>query len=308
MLHLLYKLYFIKFSNRRVDDLHHRIIARAINFLFPIYCKITHWIFALTNTASVKGNGQNYIVSLTTFPARLEKVWITIESILRQSRKPDRIILWLAKDEIPNDQELPKNLTKLKRRGLEIRFCKENIKPHNKYYHTLLEFPEANIITVDDDIIYPNDLIGKLVKSHKKYPDSISSILARRITLSQNKSINSYREWKYISENSSPSHAYLNLGVGGVLYPSKCLHNEVFNIQVLKEKCLIADDLWLKIMALKNDTKVRSLAGEYSRFFVTIRDSQNVTLSEENIGSGANDEQFQLLINYYNISSLAFNK
>ncbi len=39
------------------------------------------------------------VISLTTIPSRLDKAWLTIESLLRQSKKPNKIILWLAEDE-----------------------------------------------------------------------------------------------------------------------------------------------------------------------------------------------------------------
>ena len=39
------------------------------------------------------------IVSMTSIPARIDKVWITVESLLRQTYKPDEIIVWLALDE-----------------------------------------------------------------------------------------------------------------------------------------------------------------------------------------------------------------
>ena len=46
-----------------------------------------------------KKRGREVILSLTTIPDRITKTWITIESLLRQSCKPDQIILWLAEDE-----------------------------------------------------------------------------------------------------------------------------------------------------------------------------------------------------------------
>jgi hypothetical protein len=63
-----------------------------------------------------------YIVSLTSFPARIEMVWITVESLLRQNFKPDAIILWLTNQEFP-DKKIPESLMRMQAKGLEIRYC-----------------------------------------------------------------------------------------------------------------------------------------------------------------------------------------
>lgn len=56
------------------------------------------------------------IVSLTSWERRLEKVYLSIESLLRQSIKPDYIFLWLS-DKI---ESIPDSLQKTKLRGVDI--------------------------------------------------------------------------------------------------------------------------------------------------------------------------------------------
>ena len=53
---------------------------------------------------------QKVIVSLTSYPKRINTVWITIETLLRQSFKPDKIILWLATDQFDGIESLPTEL------------------------------------------------------------------------------------------------------------------------------------------------------------------------------------------------------
>ena len=60
------------------------------------------------------------IISMTSIPVRIDKVWIVVESLLRQTYKPDQIILWLAKDEF-KDCPLPSTLKAQQKRGLQIR-------------------------------------------------------------------------------------------------------------------------------------------------------------------------------------------
>ena len=75
-----------------------RIIA---NILLPIYYVLTRRSkeFRLTNLQNDTGIEPKIIVSLTSFPPRIKKIWLTIETLLRQKDKPDRIILWLSVDE-----------------------------------------------------------------------------------------------------------------------------------------------------------------------------------------------------------------
>src|SRR5690606_12332292 len=111
------------------------------------------------------------IVTLTSYPARINDVWISIESIFRQIRKPDRVILWLAHDQFP-ERDLPESLIQLQGRGLDIRYC-EDIRSHKKYYYTMQAYPTDIVITIDDDTYYPANTISCLMEMHQQYPDSI---------------------------------------------------------------------------------------------------------------------------------------
>ena len=42
------------------------------------------------------------IVTLTSFPERINEVHLCINTLLNQTLKPDKIILWLAEEEFPN--------------------------------------------------------------------------------------------------------------------------------------------------------------------------------------------------------------
>ena len=91
------------------------------------------------------------------FPLRIGKVHLTIQSILRQSRPADRILLWLSKEEFPEEAQLPANLLRLKEKGLDIRSFK-------KVFYTAQEFENDVIVTADDDALYPENWLEKMVK------------------------------------------------------------------------------------------------------------------------------------------------
>ena len=96
----------------------------------------------------------------------------SIESIFNQTYKANKIVLYISKDHFTTST-LPHSLLKQQKRGLEIRFVKD-IGPYTKLIPALKEFPNANIITIDDDYMYPFDMIEKLVKAHLLNPQATS--------------------------------------------------------------------------------------------------------------------------------------
>jgi hypothetical protein len=305
MLDILYLFYFSSSKRKFLGkhDLWGRFWALIFRIISPIYYKISS-PFATSGLAKSK-NQVPIIISLTSFPARIDKVWLTIESVLRQKEKADKVLLWLYEGEFQGKYSLPKNLLRLEKRGLEIRFCDENLMPHKKYYYTMLEFPTANVVTIDDDMFYPTDLIAKLKLFHKKYPTSILCPITRKIQFEKGE-ITEYKNWKYAKENSEPLFINLTMGGGGTMFPPNVLHSDVFDLKNLKSLALKADDLWLKIMSLKNKTKVVSMVGEYPRFFIPLIHEDNISLTDSNIGEGRNDQIFKSLMEHYQIPQSIF--
>ena len=123
---------------------------------------------------------EEVIVSLTTYRRRLLGVSSTIESIMQGSVKPNRICLWM--DESLKDITFPQTLLNQVKRGLEIYFCKD-IGPHTKLVPALAKYPEASIITIDDDAIYDYDLVETLVSSHIAHPKCIVTKRIARLLL-----------------------------------------------------------------------------------------------------------------------------
>lgn len=269
-----------------------RILA---NFLIPISFWITnlfhtHKIISVPNT-----NGRQLIVSLTSFPARIDKVWIVVECLLRQTHKPDRIILWLAENQFPF-KNLPKSLLNLQERGLEIRWCQEDLKSHKKYFFVMQEFPDAMIVTVDDDLFYSSFLLGKLLEFHSKYPDSI--ICHRALKIEHNQlTLNKYNTWSLIEKATAPSYGIFLTSGGGTLFPPDTLPEEAFNKPVFQQTCFYADDVWLNMMAHMKETTVAKTS--YFSLYVPIFNRSTIKLSDQNLYNGLNDKQIEDTRAYY---------
>lgn len=223
------------------------------------------------------------IISLTTFPGRINTVHRVIETLFAQTVPADKIVLWLAPEQFPKrEQDLPKSLLNMVPRGLSIEWCPD-IKSYKKLVPALKMFPNDNIITVDDDILYPADMLAALIKTHDKYPDDICAHRVRKIRV-KNNSVLPYRKWT-LSEtrglfNFRFHRAYNNLlgGGGGVLYPAHSLDSDVTNTQMFSELCQHQDDVWFWAMAVKNNRKIVPTTRGYNLRKRTIQDVQDIGL------------------------------
>jgi hypothetical protein len=245
------------------------------------------------------------IVTLTTIPSRIDNIWITLESIFRQSYKPDRIMLWLSDEEFEG-VTLPNSLLQLKGKGLEINYC-ENLRSHNKYYHTVVNNPNATIITVDDDIIYTENMIANLMQMHKEFPYAVCSNMTHLVTYENGKLI-PYVKWKPTYKKIlKPTHKLIQLGVCGVLYPPKVLPEVCFDKALIRELSYGSDDVWLNTMCLINDTPIVTNK-TFNKYFLTISGSQKVSLLSINSFQGRKDKILDAVHRYFNITEKDFNK
>lgn len=266
----------------------YKICKLLVNLLFPI-SQIFKRSYGLDKESRI-------IVSLTTYPARISSVWVAIASLLQQTQKPCRVILWLAKEQFPK-HEVPVRLEKLKRRGLEIRFC-EDLKPHKKYYYVMKEYPDYHIVTADDDILYPENHIEQLWKGHEMYPDTVICHWSHQITFDSQGTFLPYNEWTDNAQ-SIPAYATLAVGCNGILYPPGTLPREAFEQQKIKKYALYTDDLWLKCMEILNGYKTINCNETVLIYFNKIS-TMKTGLWKNNTGQeGKNDISWSALVQNY---------
>lgn len=295
-------------KNRQIYSLYHalnvgKIKARSVlrTLIYKNFVKLSHDGLNRTEKRALK-----ITASLTSYPARIKTVPYAIASILRQTMKPDRIILWLGKEKFP-DEKLPEIFDEIRECGVEIYF-REDLKPHTKYFYAMKEYPDEIIITFDDDCIYDRDVIETLYRSYVKHPDCVSGMTVHKLTFKSDGSIAGYFDWEhgYTGRPGHASHMYLAAGVGGVLYPPESLHMEAFNTEIMKNLCPKADDIWLKVMEVMNGTKVVIASGHRGVPACDVYDGNlSVPLGKFNDEGGGNDEQFRALLEEYNTCPLS---
>ncbi len=234
------------------------------------------------------------IVSLTTYPARINTIHLVIQTLLMQSLKPNIMILWLANEQFPN-KKLPNELIILQKYGLQIKWCSD-IKSYKKLIPTLLIYPQAVIITVDDDVYYHSKMIERLYNSYCSDPTCIHCHRATKIIMKNN-------EFKAIGGGYDiyPHSSFLHklTGVSGVCYPPNALFKDITKEELFMLLAPTNDDIWFWLMAVLNGKRCNVVNHSCTALYY-IKNTQNESLSLINDnGDKLFWQQLQNMFNYY---------
>ncbi|MFI3243602.1 MAG: hypothetical protein R3Y56_05055 [Akkermansia sp.] len=250
-----------------------------------------------------EGRDVRITVSLTSFPARMNTVHLTVQTLLMQSVKPDRVVLWLAEEQFPNKEgDLTESLLRLKEFGLSIEWTHDT-RSYKKLIPSLKKYPDDIIITADDDIYYESDTVEKLYQAYVQNPSQIYAhriwrIVKKGDALSIVKKKKMYGMWQDLYPAS-----FLNyqLGYGTVLYPPHCLNEAVLDEANFTSLVPTQDDIYFWAMAVLNGTKIAGVKG-YHFHSSTIENTQNSGLCKINNASGDGMSALQaieIMMNHY---------
>ncbi len=203
-----------------------------------------------TNKSEQMEKQSRVIVSLTTYPARIDRVHKTIDTLIRQTVKADMIVLWLAKEQFPDgESSLPAQLLAQKEHGLRIEWCSD-LKSYKKIIPAAEKWPEDIIITADDDIVYEINAIERLLESYRKHPNCVSTLRTHLIMFGDDGMPLPYDQWKaeYSGLIDQPLMALFPTTGAGTLFPPGVLPEEAFDSESFMKLCPMADDVWVKMM------------------------------------------------------------
>lgn len=267
--------------------------------VYHLYVEIKWKIYSIIGKKGISKHPHDpeLIVSLTSFPARIHTIHKTIWTLLMQSEKPDRILLWLAEEQFPDKEKmLPQNLLKLKKHGLQIRWCKD-IRSYKKLVPSILEYPEAVIVTSDDDLYYSKHWLRILYEEYLKNPFLVQSHIVTEISL---KDGNYQAEGRKNLSGSRSSYLYKVVGCGGVLYPPQSLSPEVVREDIFMKICDTNDDIWFWLMAVLKGTKIHMPEKNDSKIRYVEHTQEGPTLSSKNDrGEKLFWVQFKNMLEYY---------
>ena len=248
---------------------------------------------------------QKLIVSLASFPARMDEIHYTLYSLLNQKLRPDEVILWLCTNEFSNKETgIPQKVLDLQKNGLTIKWSEAYLRSYTKLVPSLKEFPDAVIVTADDDIYYPSDWLKKLYQQHLRHPKDIIAHRCHRVTLDKYGNIASYSKWPHNITRLGASFKNFATGVGGVLYPPQALYKEVGNIELFKQLAPYADDIWFWAMEVLANTKIRTFYRRIRKLILVnpereMRNTDGATLAKINIAQDGNNKQMKSVLEHY---------
>ncbi|MEA4973975.1 hypothetical protein SDC9_108499 [bioreactor metagenome] len=237
------------------------------------------------------------VVSLTSFPARIGIVHNTIQCLLMQSVKPDKLILWLAIEQFPEkEKELPSELIALRKYGLSIEWC-HDIRSFKKLVPTLEQHSDAIVITADDDLYYRKSFVKRLYDSFLQYPEDIHCHRITKIFIDEEVyhaipgGYDTYMQ---------PSFLHKLTGCGGTCYPPHSLYNDVCKLELFMTLAPTNDDIWFWLMAVLNGRRIRVVKHNNPALQMVEGTQQGEELCKDNDnGPKLFWKQFYQILGYY---------
>lgn len=235
------------------------------------------------------------IVNLTSYPPRYPTLELTLKSLLLQSLKPDKLVLWLYRNDI---NQLPPPVVELQAHGLIIQPVERDIRSYKKLVPALQTWPDAFHITADDDIYYRRDWLASLAGEYRGRSDEILCLRAHYIRLNPQGHPLPYRAWESKTCITGPDQRLFPTTGAGALFPPGSLHTDTTCSDLFLKLAPNADDIWFYWMALLNGSTIRRVG--INRKLITWKGSKaNSLWSSNKQVLGGNDQQIANMIHAY---------
>jgi hypothetical protein len=238
------------------------------------------------------------IISLTSYHLRFKTLPLTLKCLLSQTVQVDKVILWIG---FEDESKLTDEIKALTQYGLTIQFHKD-IRSFTKIIPALEENQDRYIITVDDDLYYPKDLVEGLLNASLNYPDGVIANRTHKIKLNDDELPEKYSNWYKRKYDNTHPHLNFLTGVGGVLYPPNIFFEDVLKEEIFLKLSPTSDDAWLYWMVRLNNKFVYNSGIPFS-IFTWSGSQESALIHNDNKGNG-NDKQIYNLINYYGFDKL----
>lgn len=189
------------------------------------------------------------VVSLTCIRGRIDRLAATIETINRQELRPQSINLYISSEPYLLDKGISVDYDKLKvihRMGVNV-YVTPNIGPYRKQYFIISQLqrvranPSTIVVTLDDDVLYPPDTLGKLVSVCRK-EEAVTAQRGREMLVG-GEGIARYKSFR--EAQSRKSHMNIANGRNGIAYQLRFFPKD-HNLYIGPFLAPTADDLWCK--------------------------------------------------------------
>lgn len=176
------------------------------------------------------------VVSMTSIPARAKWLQPALRSVVDQQEPPDRVVLawpWRSRtgEPYPPPPRVPA--------GVEVLRC-DDCGPATKLLPVLRAEPDAVIVAVDDDVVYPLDFLGCLMAGHSRHPEAAVGLRGWRIPADL-----AWPEHVFATGIRSSAQVDVLMGTWGYLVPPGALDAAVHDFTGWPPEVRWADDVWI---------------------------------------------------------------
>jgi hypothetical protein len=199
-----------------------------------------HW-WKARPPAAPPARAERVVVTLSTIPARAHRIGPALASLLDQTVAPDRIILCLPRRARLSGQPYPPPEALNLPPGIDILPCADE-GPATKLLPTLKAEPQARIVVVDDDVIYPRDFIERLLVAHRAQPGVALGL--RGVGLKPGVAFPAL-DHILCSAIAAPVSVDILFGTWGYLLPPGALDGAVHDFAQAPEALRWVDDVWI---------------------------------------------------------------
>lgn len=181
---------------------------------------------------------ERLVVTLTSIPERLPTLPAVLRSLIDQTCPPDRIVLnWQThgiRDGAPYPPPPPLPA------GVDVR-VRNASGPATKLLPTLQEEPAAALIVVDDDVIYPVDIIEQMLAWHRRLPRAAIGWRGWEIVPGRNP-----KRFPHIFATAlaKPRKVDILIGTWGYLIPPGAFDASVHDFSGYAPGMRFVDDVW----------------------------------------------------------------
>lgn len=181
------------------------------------------------------------VVSMTTIPERARQIGPTIASLMDQTVAADRFVLAYPDRSRRSASRYPEPESLRLPTTVEVMRCRDE-GPATKLLPVLRNEPDALIVVVDDDVIYPKDFLAVLHDAHLRRPHDVCAY--RGVRLHDGKGLG---ELRHVLATGVKEDAEVDIvfGTWGYAVPSGAVDVTALTFEGYPEAVRWVDDVWV---------------------------------------------------------------
>lgn len=212
---------------------------------------------------SLSANKRKLFVSITSIYQKQEVLAKMLRSVLSQTRRPDKIYIYLSEEPYLLDTGFPNKILDnadlvrvLENDKIEVKWV-PNTGPYRKLLPLLKEIWDTNhlIVTLDDDVEYKSTLLRSLCDDYAKHQCSVNY---RGFRMQFDDISDIIYDISKVATGTAEVYNF-SVGIAGTLFtPSffKNTGNLIFDDKLYLKYMKTGDDNWYNIIRILNSTKL----------------------------------------------------